>query len=163
MKKNFTASLLNIVLIIGIVITLLIAAGAPFLLAASFKVQQLPLNNNLMFYCVLTAFYICAIPYIIALFKLRTLASLVLKNLAFTQKTVSVLKTIAICSLSEIILFIICANIIKHMFIEFKDVLLTAPTVVIGFMCITIGLVFVTIAKLFKNAIEFKEENDMTI
>lgn len=163
MKKNLTASLLNIVLIIGIIITLLIAAGAPFLLGATFKMQELPLNNDFMFYSILIAFYICAIPYIIALFKIRTLAGLVLKNIAFTEKTVTTLKTIAICSFSEIILFVICANIIKHMFVEFKYVLLTAPTIVIGFMCITIGLIFVTIAKLFRNAIEFKEENDMTI
>ncbi|MGL4655444.1 MAG: DUF2975 domain-containing protein [Sarcina sp.] len=163
MKKNFTASLLNIVLIVGIIITLLIAAGTPFILGAVFKVQQLPLNNDFMFYSILIAFYICAIPYIIALFKLRTLAGLVLKNKAFTHKSVTVLKTIAICSFSEIILFVICANIIKHTFVEFQYVLLTAPTVVIGFMCIILGLVFVTLSKLFRNAIELKEENDMTI
>ena len=163
MKKNFTASLLNIVLIVGIVITLLICLGAPFIFGAIFKTQELPLNNNAMFYSVVIAFYICAIPYIIALFKLRTLASLVVKNIPFVMKSVNALKTIAICSFSEIILFIICANIVKHMFVEFKYVLLTPPTVIIGFMCIILGLVFTTLAKLFKNAIEFKEENDMTI
>ncbi|WP_297517783.1 DUF2975 domain-containing protein [uncultured Clostridium sp.] len=163
MKKNFTTSLLNIVLIFGIIVTLLICLGAPFILGAVFKVQELPLDNTSMFYSILIVFYICAAPYIIALFKLRTLTGLVLKNTPFTKKSVNALRTIAICSFSELILFILGANIVKHMFDEFSGILLTPPIIIIGFMCILLGLMFITLAKLFNNAIELKEENDMTI
>lgn len=163
MNKNITTKILNVVLIIGIVITSLLMLVLPFITAASLKVSQVPTGNDFMFYSVLISLYAGFTPYLVALFKLKTLTSLVLKNTPFSRKSVNALKTISICAFSEIILFILCANIIKHTFVEFESVLLTVPTVLIGFVCVTLGLLFAILANLFNNALELKEENDMTI
>ena len=163
MKSNTTTKILNIVLIIGIVATILIMLGAPFIIGSALKVLELPLDNTAMFYSFLAAFYICAIPYLLALFKLRTLTGLVSNNTPFVRKSVTSLKTISICAFLEIILFILSTNVIKYIFEEFDGVLLTTPIILIGFMCVTLGLLFAVLAKLFKSAIELKEENDMTI
>lgn len=163
MKDNFTSKILNIILIIGIIITIALMVFSPFIIAAFLKVSQIGTGDDFMFYSIVIAFLILALPYVVALIKLRTLSGLASKNAPFTQKSVNSLKIISICAFLEIILFVICANIIKHTFIVFNDVLLTAPTIFIGFICITLGLVFAVLAQLFNKAKELKEENDMTI
>lgn len=163
MKSNKATKTLNIVLMIGIVITLLLMVGLPFILGAFIKVSELNVNDDKMFYAMLIFAYLIWIPYILSLFKLRTLTKLILKREAFTEKAVNSLKLISIFAFSECIIFIIGSNLLKHGFVEFKDLLLIAPLTVIAFITITIGLLFAVLATLFRNAMEIKEENDMTI
>ncbi|MGL5633564.1 MAG: DUF2975 domain-containing protein [Sarcina sp.] len=165
MTKSLSTKVLNIILIIGIIGTILIFLGSPFIFGAFFKsTGDVDLIGTAPFYSVIIGFMLCALPYIVALFSLKSLIKLISKNQSFSIKSIKILNIISICAFSELILFILCSNIIKRVFIvHFGYILLTTPTIIIGFMCLTLGFLFLILAKLFKNALELKEENDMTI
>lgn len=161
--KNFSAKILNIILILGIVITIALLIWLPFIVGAFTKVAMINKTGNNSFMILLLSGYLLVIPYVIALFKLRKLVSLTMKNEAFSKKSINILKIISVLSFLEIILFIVCSNIMKYNIVEFHDALLIGPTAVVGFICIIIGLLFAVLATLFNNAREIKIENDMTI
>lgn len=161
--KSFSARILNLILIIGIVITIALLIWLPFIVGAFTKVAMLNTAKNSTFLILLISGYLLGIPYVIALFKLRKLVSLTMKNEAFSKKSINILKVISVLSFLEIIIFICCTNVMKFSITEFHDALLVGPTVVVGFICITIGLLFAILAMLFNNAREIKIENDMTI
>ncbi|MGL4740934.1 MAG: DUF2975 domain-containing protein [Sarcina sp.] len=165
MTKSLSTKVLNIILTIGIIATILIFIGSPFIFGALFKTTgNVDLISTAAFYSVILGFMLCALPYIIALFSLKNLIKLISKNQSFSLKSIKILNIISICSFSELILFVLCSNIIKRIFIEhFEYILLTPVTIVIAFICLTLGFLFLILAKLFKNALELKEENDMTI
>lgn len=161
--KNFNSKILNLILIIGIVVTIALLVWLPFIVGAFIKVSMISKTGSNTFLILLISGYLLGIPYVIALFKLRRLVSLTMKDEAFSEKSIKILKVISILSFSEIIIFICCSNFMKYNIIEFHDALLVGPTVVIGFICITIGLLFAVLATVFSNARKIKIENDMTI
>ncbi|MGL5414830.1 MAG: DUF2975 domain-containing protein [Clostridium sp.] len=161
--KNFSSKILNVILIVGIIITIALLVWLPFIVGAFIKVAMINKAENNVFLILLISGYFLAIPYVIALFKLRKLVSLTMKDEAFSLKSIQSLKIISILSFLEIIIFIGCSNFIKYSIIEFHDVLLVGPTAIAGFICITIGLLFAVLATVFSNARKIKIENDMTI
>ncbi|WP_297632587.1 DUF2975 domain-containing protein [uncultured Clostridium sp.] len=161
--KNFNSKILNLILIIGIVVTIALLVWLPFIVGAFIKVSMISRTGSNTFLILLISGYLLGIPYVIALFKLRRLVSLTMKDEAFSEKSIKILKVISILSFLEIIIFICCSNFMKYNIIEFHDALLVGPTVVIGFICITIGLLFAVLATVFSNARKIKIENDMTI
>ena len=165
MIKDLNTKILKIILNIGLLITILLSIFSPFIFGAVFKVTgNVNLVGTAIFYSVIGGFILCAIPYIIALFSLRNLIKLILINKSFSSKSIKILNILAICSFSELIIFILSTNIIKRIFIEhFEYVLLTAPTILVSFICLTLGFMFLVLEKLFKNALELKEEIDMVI
>lgn len=165
MIKDLSAKILKLILTIGLLITILISVFSPFIFGAFFKTTgNVNLVGTALFYSVTGSFILCAIPYIVALFNLKRLLKLILINKSFSSKSIKILNIIAICSFSELIIFILSTNIVKRVFIEnFEYVLLTAPIILVSFICLTLGFMFLVLAKLFKNALELKEENDMVI
>lgn len=161
--KSVSSRILNVILIIGIVITIGLLIWLPFIVGAFTKVAMINKTGNNTFLILLISGYLLSIPYVIALFKLRKLVSLTMKNEAFSKKSINILKIISILSFLEIIIFIGCSNFMKYNIAEFHDALLVGPTIIVGFICITIGFLFAVLATLFNNAREIKIENDMTI
>lgn len=162
MKNNFNPKILNTVVTIGISITLILLLATPFITTAFFKSQFSLLDNRLVT-VVAACVYLCATPYVIALFKLKKLSSLVLKNNPFSIESVDSLKVISICSFSEIIIFIACTKYLTHSVEFFKYTVLGGPIIVVTFICVTIGFFCLVLSELFNIAIKIKEENDKTI
>ena len=67
MKKNYS-KILNIIVVVGIILTLILLAGIPFILGALSK--SLDINIQSKFIINITVgIYICALPYVTALFN----------------------------------------------------------------------------------------------
>lgn len=162
MKNNLNPKILNMVVTLGIAITCILLLGTPLITTAFFKSQFFLLDHSLVM-IVTTCIYLCAIPYVISLFKLKKLSNLVVKNNPFSIESVKSLKVISICSFSEIIIFIICLKYLKHSVEFFKYTVLGGPIIVVAFICITIGFSCLVLSELFNIAIKIKEENDKTI
>ena len=162
MKSNIYAKLLNAIIILGIVATLILFSGTPLILTAFFKVMIVPINFNSIIQ-IAACIYICALPYVVALFKLKKLCSLILKNNPFSIDSVKSLKIIAICAFSEIITFIGCIQYLKHTIAFFKQFVYGGPFIFVTFICISIGVLCLVLCQLFDSAIKIKEENKFTI
>jgi len=162
MKKISFPKVLHMIVILGITLTCIVLLGTGALVTAFFKSQFSLLDGKLVM-IVTTCVYLCAIPYVIALFKLKKLSSLVVKNNPFSKESVKSLKVISICAFSEIIIFIGCTSYLKHSVEFFKYIVLGGPYIVLTFLCLTIGLLCLVLSQLFEIAIEIKEENDKTI
>lgn len=162
MKNNSSSKILNMVVTFGISITCILLLGTPLITTAFFKSQFSLLDNGLVI-SVTICIYLCAIPYVISLFKLKKLSSLVIKNNPFSIESVKSLKVISICSFSEIIIFIGCVKYLEHSVEFFKYIVLGGPIIVVSFICVTIGFLCLVLSQLFEIAIQIKEENDKTI
>jgi len=162
MKNNSSPKILNIIVTLGISITCVLLLGTPLIITAFFKSQISQLDHNLIM-AVTICIYLCAVPYVISLFKLRKLCKLVVKNNPFSIESVISLKVISICSFSEIIIFIGCLKYLEHSIEFFKYIVLGVPIIIVTFICVTIGLLCVVLSQLFEKAIKIKEENDKTI
>lgn len=163
MKNSIVTRFLDIVLIVAIIITVILMIWLPFIVGAFMKVMSLDLSNNFMLYAMIIIGYLLAIPYLGSLVKLKKLTKLILKKEAFSEKAVKALKLISIFAFLEFIIFIASSNFLKYGFTDFRSILLVGPTILLGFILITIGCLFAVLAALFRNAMEIKLENDMTI
>ncbi|WP_416829240.1 DUF2975 domain-containing protein [Ectobacillus polymachus] len=162
MKKLTSSIVLNILLIFGLCITIVLLIGTPLIITAFFK-SQFGLLDHYLVWSVSACIYLCAIPYVILLFKLKKLSDLVVKNNPFSNESVKSLKVIAISSFSEVILFIGCVSYLKHSVQFFQYTVFGGPIIVVVFISITIGLLCFVLARLFEIAIDIKNENDLTI
>jgi len=162
MKKNLNYKILNSLVLIGICITLLMLLGTPLITTAFLKSQYF-LNDTNLVIKISVCIYLCAAPYVIALFNLKKICKLIAKNNTFSLNIVNSLKIISFCSFSEIIIFIMSATYLKYSTDFLKDALLLGPIFVVIFIGITIGFLFLVLSQLFKIFIEIKDENDKTI
>ena len=162
MKRNLNYKILNSLVFIGIYFTLFMLLGAPLFTTAFLKSQFSLINSKLVFQ-ISICIYICAVPYVIALFNLKRVCKLVGKDDSFTIRIVKSLRTIAFCSFSEIITFSICATYLKYSISLFNSILLLGPIFIVTFIGITIGFLFLVLSQLFDIFIQIKDENDMTI
>jgi len=162
MNNKSISKSLDILVILGISITCILLLMAPLIVTAFFKSQFSLLDNKLVIK-VTIFIYLCIVPYVIALFKLKKLSSLVVKNNPFSIESVKSLKMISICAFSEIIIFTASINYVKQTTEFFKYALLGAPIIIVTFICVTIGFLCLVLSQLFELAIEIKEENDKTI
>ncbi|MDZ4993822.1 DUF2975 domain-containing protein [Clostridium perfringens] len=162
MKSNITSKILDYVVAIGIILTILLLIGTPLLLAALFKSHFSMIDSRLI-WTVTICIYICAIPYVLALFKVKTICHLIKKENPFSFKIVKSLQVICICSFTEIITFSLTSIYLKYSIDFFEKTIIVLPILIISFICVTIGLLCMVLAKLFERFIEIKEENDKTI
>ncbi|WP_042273716.1 DUF2975 domain-containing protein [[Clostridium] dakarense] len=162
MKKNASYKVLDIIVTMGIILTLLVLLATPLAITAYFKSAFSILNQNLIM-AITICIYICAIPYIIALFNLKKLCKLIVNNNPFSIDAPKSLKTISICAFSETILFNGCLIFITYYFDMYLYILTIAPMVIVTFISIAIGFLSFVLSKLFEIAIEIKDENDKTI
>ncbi|WP_195940020.1 DUF2975 domain-containing protein [Romboutsia sp. 1001713B170131_170501_G6] len=163
MIKSLNSKILNVIILIGIFITGVLLLATPMISIALFK-TQIPISQlNSIMINVSICVYLCFIPYMISLFKLKKLCRLIIKNIPFTMASSKALKTISICSFSEIIIFSGCLLYLKYFVIPFNDTLIIPAIIVVTFVCLVIGLLCLTLSQLFETATKIKDENDKTI
>ncbi|MBU3088098.1 DUF2975 domain-containing protein [Clostridium gasigenes] len=162
MKNNFSQKSLNAIVNLGICITFILLLATPLITTAFFKSQFSLLESNLVIN-VVVCIYLFSIPYVIALFKLKKLCILIKKNQPFSMDSIKSLKVISICSFSEIIIFTGCITYLKHSVDFFKCAIIGGPIIIVTFISLIIGFLFLVLCQLFEIVIKIKDENDKTI
>lgn len=160
MKKDVSSKILNILVILGIMLTILALLIAPSVLSESFG----GLSKNVV-RSITIGLYICAIPYVTALFMLKKLCKLISINKPFSKEVPKTLKNISICAFVEIVIFNLVTIVLSFVYIYEKDMFFSTmmSSMIISFVILAIGFLSLVTSKLFKMAIEIKEENDKTI
>lgn len=161
MKNNYS-KILNIIVSVGIGLTLALLAGLPFVLGALSKSPSLDMESK--FIIIITmGIYICAIPYIIALFNLKKLCYHITSKNPFSKSIPKIINNIAYCALSEVVLFNLM-NILLYLIYDIYLYALTIlPCVLVSFVSLAIGVFALVSSKLFEMTIDIKDENDRTI
>lgn len=162
MKNNFIPKILNMIVILGISITCIFYLANPLIITAFLKGHYSILNRALVI-TISTCFYLLGAPYVIALFKLKKLCSLVVKNNPFSIESVKSLKIISMCSFIELFIIIGCEKYLDYSIAGFKNIPLGLPLAALTIICLTMGFLCIVLSQLFEIAIKIKEENDETI
>lgn len=162
MTNTISSKMLNIVVTTGIVLTLLALAATPLILTAFFK-SALSMTGTNLDLIVAMAIYVCAIPYVAALFDLKKVCKLFATDNHFSEKIPMYLKRISIYAFSEVILFNGAVLFLYYFFDVYLYALTVVPCVIISFVSISIGLLCLVLSKLYAFVNEIKEENDQTI
>lgn len=162
MRKNFVPKILNTIVILGISVTCILYLINP-LIVKSLLESKYSISDYRIVITIFTCIYLLGVPYIIALFKLRELCGLVVKNNPFSIESVKSLKVISMCSFSELIIIIGCEKYLDYSIEGFKYIPTGLPIVALTIICLTIGFLCIVLSRLFEIAIEIKEENDKTI
>lgn len=160
--KNSYSKILNIIVSAGIILTLIMLAGLPFILRALSKSASINIESK--YVTVMTVgIYICAAPYVIALFNLKKLCSHITSKNPFSQSIPKLINNIAYCSFSEVILFNLINIIFYFVFNIYFYALTILPCVIVSFLSLAIGVFALISSKLFEMTIDIKDENDRTI
>ncbi|MEW9078459.1 DUF2975 domain-containing protein [Terrisporobacter glycolicus] len=160
--KNSYSKILNIIVSAGIILTLIMLAGLPFILGALSKSASINIESK--YVTVMTVgIYICAAPYVIALFNLKKLCSHITSKNPFSQSIPKLINNIAYCSFSEVILFNLINIIFYFVFNIYFYALTILPCVIVSFLSLAIGVFALISSKLFEMTIDIKDENDRTI
>ena len=161
MKNNYS-KILNIIVSVGIILTLIMLAGLPFILGALSKSASINIQSK--YITVMTVIiYICATPYVIALFNLKKLCSHITNKNPFSESIPKLINNIAYCSFSEVILFNLMNIIFYFIFNIYFHALTILPCVIVSFLSLAIGVFALVSSKLFEMTIDIKDENDRTI
>lgn len=161
MKNNYS-KILNIIVSVGIILTLIMLAGLPFILGALSKSASINIESK--YITVMTmGIYICAAPYVIALFNLKKLCSHITSKNPFSQSIPKLINNIAYCSFSEVIIFNLINIIFYFVFNIYFYALTILPCVIVSFLSLAIGVFALVSSKLFVMTIDIKDENDRTI
>ncbi|MEA4826279.1 MAG: DUF2975 domain-containing protein [Clostridium sp.] len=162
MKNIFIPKILNMIVILGISITCIFYLANPLIITAFLESHYSILNRALVI-TFSTCFYLLGASYVMALFKLKKLCSLIVKNNPFSIESVKSLKIISICSFIELFIFIGCKKYLDYSVVGFKNIPLELPLAAFTIICLTIGFLCIVLSQLFEIAIKIKEENDETI
>jgi hypothetical protein len=116
-----------------------------------------------VFYCILLALYVAAVPFFIALYQALRLLNLIDKNKPFSKLSVGALKCITYCAAAISTVFAATMPLF-YLWAENDD----APgLIVIGMVFVgaslTIAVFAAVLEKLFSEAIAIKSENDLTV
>lgn len=161
MKNNYS-KILNIIVSVGIILTLIMLAGLPFILGALSKSASINIESK--YITVMTvSIYICATPYVIALLNLKKLCSHITSKNPFSESIPKLINSIAYCSFSEVILFNLMNIIFYFVFNIYFYALTILPCVIVSFLSLAIGVFALVSSKLFEMTIDIKDENDRTI
>lgn len=162
MNKNFVENTLNKIVLVGIILTMVMLLFMPLGITAILKSATGIVGTNIPF-IISIGIYICAVPYVIALFFLKKLSQLVANKDPFSKEIPIYLKKIAMCAFSEILIF----NLVQLGLYCFFDVYFYAitviPSILVSFISLAIGFLSIVLGKLFEMAIDIKDENDKTI
>lgn len=164
MKEQTNSKILNSLIVIGITLTLIALVATPLVLTAMLKVSktQLSIAYSSMAFVLSFCIYACAVPYVIALFNLKTIYKLLTGENAFSPIVAQKFKTISTCAFAEAIIFIV-ANLFLFLVYDFYLYALTViPLIIVPFVSITLGFLFLVMSTIFKKSVEIKEENDLT-
>lgn len=158
MKQASTLFLRVAVFIIGTPVLALCILGLPWL-------ANNPVNPDYahILYPIVIGMYVLAIPFYTALFNAFRLLGYIDKNIAFSELSVSALKNIKYCAITISALYLVIMPFIY--LVADKD---DAPgLIIIGmipiFATMVIAVFAAVLQKLLKNAIDIKNDNDLTI
>lgn len=129
---------------------------------ADYMVQLYPESSYLK-YLVLIGLCVPILPFFFALYQAFSLLCLIDKNKAFSDLAVIALRNIKICAFSISLIFLVDIPLF-YLFAQRDD----SPGVIllgmgIIFASMVISVFAAVLQKLLKNAIDIKEENDLTI
>jgi len=162
MRKKISPQIINMLVIVGIALTLLVLLATPLVLTAFLKSAFSILDQGLVT-AITSCIYLCAVPYLIALFQLKKICSIIVRNNPFTFDAAKALKIISICAFSEIVLFIGCSIYLVYAHDMFLYAMTIIPMIIVTFISLAIGFLSLTLSQLFEQATRMKEENDQTI
>ncbi|MBU5439582.1 DUF2975 domain-containing protein [Tissierella sp. MSJ-40] len=162
MKERISSKLLNGIVIVGITLTILALIATPLVITAFLKVSNRELLGSNMVMILTGCIYICAIPYLIALFKLKSICRLLCSENSFSPEIAKEFQIIAICGFSEAVLFILAELFLYFSCDLFLYALTIIPSIIVPFVSITAGFLSLLMSKIFKKAAEIKEEVDLT-
>lgn len=156
--KRETLFLKVVVFLIGLPILALCLLGLPSI--AKEAAEHFP---TYWVYPAIIGVYGAAIPYYFALYQAFKLLTYIDKNIAFSELSVKVLKTIKYCAITICILF--SASLPLFYLVADAD---DAPGLlliglVINFAPIVIAVFAAVLEKLLKDAIDIKSEIDLTV
>lgn len=163
MKKDLNQKILNSIIVVGIVLTIIALVAMPLGLTAMMKAwgEQMSITKGNMPLILSCAIYICAIPYLIGLFKLKKICKLLRSQNKFSVLIVKELRDIGICAFSEAIIFIFMTVCLYGIFGFYLYALTILSLIIIPFVSIALSLLFFQMSEVFKIAVEIKEENDL--
>lgn len=162
MKNTISSKLLNGFVVVGIILTILVLIGTPLGLTAVFKVSNIKVANENMPWILTMFIYICAVPYVVALFKLKSICGLLVKENPFSLKISEEFKVISVCAFTEAVLFIISQLTLYFVYDFYLYILTILPIIIVLFICIISGFLSIVMSNIFKKAAEIKEELDLT-
>ena len=146
----------------------IILIGIPVLTLGVFGLTWLP-NNPLnpkyayILYPIIIGMYVSVIPFFIALYQAFKLLNIIDKNQAFSELSVKSLKNIKFCAIAVSGVYVLIMPFV-FLLAEFDD----APGLIIMgmvpvFAPIVIAVFAAVLARLLKEAIDIKDDNDLTI
>ena len=147
--KSSISSLVNLLLKVIFVLGVIVIICLPKLL--DWYVSYFP-ADHVIYYPMLIVLYLSGIMALFAVFGLIKLFETLKKNTPFITENVKHLKAISICCLIIAIIYLVGIFVFQSAFV-----------VVIFIMFTIASLAFLILAELFKQAVEYKEENDLTI
>lgn len=162
MKEKVSSQLLNGLVVVGIILTILTLIATPLVITALLKISNRELLNSNMVMILTGCIYICAIPYLVALFKLKSICRLLCGENSFSPKISNEFQIIAICAFSEAVLFILAELFLYFFCSLFLYALTVIPSIIIPFISVAAGLLSLVMSNIFKKAAEIKEEIDLT-
>ncbi|WP_029192571.1 DUF2975 domain-containing protein [Paenibacillus harenae] len=144
--------------------------GLPVLALCVFALPEIAeffaeLNPKLDFlqYPFLIGLYVTAIVFFVALYQTLKLLSYIDKNQSFSELSVKSLKNIKNCAIAIGALYVAFMPLI-YLMAEVDDapgIILIGMAIIFG--CMVIAVFAAVLQKLLKNAIDIKEENDLTV
>lgn len=158
--KQETIFLKIAVFFIGIPVLALCIFGLPWIAKDAAESSS---KMAYVLYGILIVMYVSAIPFFIALYQTFRLLSYIDTNKAFSELSVRALKNIKNCATTISILYVVGMPLF-YLVGEIDD----APGVILIGMIFIFAPMIVTVfaavlQKLLKNAIDIKEDNDLTI
>lgn len=148
--KRSISNMLKIGLQIVAVIGILVMIFLPFILNIYQKIWNIELGN--LYIPLLGIMYLSGVPAVILVYQFIRLFDSLKKDMPFVRENINYLKNASTCSLIIVIEYIIGIFLFKSIFVA----------IVIGvFLIAWLGLYI--LAELFKQAVAYKEENDLTI
>lgn len=124
-----------------------------------------PFNPNFahILYPIITGMYVTSIPFFIALYNAFRLLIYIDKNIAFSELSVRALTNIKNCAITISTVYVLIMPFV-YLLAEKDD----APGLILFgsillFASLIIAVFAALLQKLLKNAIDIKEENDLTV
>ena len=158
MKRVSTLFLKLTIILLSVPVLALGIYGLPWL-------AKNPANPDYayMLYPIVIGMYVSIIPFFIALYQAFKLLSIIDKNQAFSELSVKGLRNIKFCAVAFSGIYVLILPFVFHL-AQLDD----APgLVIVGmapvFASIVIAVFAAVLSKLFKDAIDIKDDNDLTI
>lgn len=116
-----------------------------------------------VFYIITICLYLASLPFYFALFQAWKILNLIDKGKSFSELSVKSLSLIAYCAAIISVIFLVCLPLM-YVWAQYED----APgLVVIGMFFVVAPLTIAVFAgvlqRIFKEAIEIKSENELTV